>query len=126
MTGDTIIRVKYEGSTYDLDIDSNIPLRIDISNVENQAIGKFFGVGSQQFDLPGTKRNNRFFKHGYNVGATDIPAFYNSIPGYIINNGETVLDGQFQLIEIITDDQGYVTYKCRITDQVITFNDAIG
>ena len=123
---DIIVRVVYEGSTVDLDIDNNIPLRLDISSVENQAIGKFFGVGSQTFDLPGTKENNRFFKHGYTVGATDIPAFYNSITGYIIYNGETVLDGQFQLLEIITDDQGYVTYKCRITDQVVTFNDALG
>lgn len=125
MISETIIRVKYEGIIYDLDIDSNIPLRVDISNVENQRIGSFFGVGSQTFDLPGTKTNNQFFKHAYDVGATEIPAFYNSIPGYIITNGETVLDGQFQLLEIITDQEGYVTYKCRITDQVITFNDVL-
>lgn len=123
---DVIVRVVYEGSTYDLDVESNIPLRVDISAVENQAIGKFFGVGSQTFDLPGTKQNNQFFKHGYKVTAEDVPAFYNTIEGRIILNGETVLDGQFQLIEVVTDEQGYVTYKCRITDQVITFNDVLG
>ncbi len=123
---DVLVRVEYDGSVYDLDIESNIPLRVDISAVENQAIGKFFGVGSQAFDLPGTKENNQFFKHGYKVTAEDIPAFYNTIPGRIILNGETVLDGQFQLIEVVTDEQGYVTYKCRITDQVITFNDVLG
>ena len=123
---DVIVRVVYDGTVYDLDIDSNIPLRIDISAVENQDIGTPFGVGSQQFDLPGTKSNNQFFKHGYNVGANAVPGFYNSIPGYIIYNGETVLDGQFQLLEIVTDDQGFVTYKCRITDQVVTFYDALG
>jgi len=123
---DVIVRVIHDNTTYDLDIDSNIPLRIDISAVENQDIGSFFGVGSQQFDLPGTKENNQFFKHAYNVGTNGVPAFYNSITGYILLNGETVLDGQFQLIEVIADDQGFVTYKCRITDQVITFNDALG
>jgi len=120
-----IVRVVYEGSTYDLDLDSNIPLRIDISNVENQAIGQFFGVGSQTFNIPGTKQNNQFFKHAYNVGTNDVPAFYNSIPGYVIYNGETVLDGQFQLIQVITDTNGFVTYQCRVTDQVITFSDEL-
>lgn len=122
---DLIIRVVYEGETYDLDIDSQIPLRLDISAVQNERIGSFFGIGSQQFDLPGTKANNKFFKHGYIVGATDIPAFYNSIQGYIIANGETLLDGQFQLLEIITDDEGYVTYKCQMTDETVRFNDAL-
>ena len=98
-----LVRVVYEGSTYDLEIDRDIPLRLDISSVENTAIGKFFGVGSQTFDLPGTKQNNQFFKHAYNVGATDIPAFYNTVTGYVILNGETILEGQFQLLEVITD-----------------------
>ena len=120
-----LVRVVYEGSTYDLEIDRDIPLRLDISSVENTAIGKFFGVGSQTFDLPGTKQNNQFFKHAYNVGATDIPAFYNTITGYVILNGETILEGQFQLLEVITDTQGYVTYKCRVTDEVVSFNDAL-
>lgn len=122
---DLIIRVVYEGETYDLDIDSQIPLRLDISAVQNERIGSFFGIGSQQFDLPGTKNNNKFFKHGYMVGANAIPAFYNSIQGYIIANGETLLDGQFQLLEIITDDEGFVTYKCQMTDESVRFNDAI-
>ena len=123
---DVIVRVIYEGSTYDLEIDKDIPLRLNVSSVENGAIGKFFGVGSQSFNLPGTKQNNLFFKHAYNVGATDIPAFYNTITGYIILNGETVLEGQFQLLEIITDTQGFVTYRTRITDDVVSFNDALG
>ena len=122
---DLIIRVVNEGLTYDLDIDNNIPLRLDVSAVENQRIGSFFGVGSQKFVLPGTKNNNKFFKHGYTIGATDIPGFYNTVPGYIIHNGETLLDGQFQLLEIITDNNGFVSYSCRITDSVVKFNDAI-
>lgn len=122
---DIIVRVVWEGKTYDLDIDSNIPLRLDISAVENGDIGKFFGVGSQKFNLPGTKNNNRFFKHSYEVGTEDIPAFYNSIKGYIIYNGETLVDGQFQLLETITDNNGYVSYSCQITDTVVQFKDNI-
>jgi len=120
-----IIRVVYEGSTYDLDIEKEIPLRLDVSSVENTRIGQYFGVGSQSFVLPGTKENNTFFKHGYTGTTEDIPAFYNSIDGYIIYNGETLLEGQFQLLEIIADEEGYVSYKCQITDTVVQFNDAL-
>jgi len=122
---DIIIRVVYEGVTYDLDIDSNIPLRLDVSAIENQSVGSFYGVGSQTFELPGTKTNNRFFKNGYEVGAEDIPAFYNTIDGYVIYNGETLLQGQIQLLEIITNEGGYVSYKVQLTDSVVQFKDAL-
>jgi hypothetical protein len=122
---DVIVRVVYQGVTYDLDIDGSIPLRLDVSAVENGDIGNFFGVGSQAFDLAGTKINNKFFKHGYEIGSEDIPAFYNSINGYIIYNGETLLEGQFQLLEILTDESGFITYRCQITDSVVQFKDAL-
>ena len=85
-----IIRVDWEGITYDLDIQEDIPLRLDISAIENTEIGEFFGVGSQTFNLPGTKNNNKFFKHAYNVGGEDIPAFYNTIDGRILSRGENL------------------------------------
>ena len=120
-----VIRVIYEGTTYDLDIQEDIPLRLDISAIENSEIGEFFGVGSQTFDLPGTKNNNRFFKHAYNIGGEDIPAFYNTIDGKIISKGETLLKGQFQLLETIKDEDGFVVYKCQVTDETVQFKDNI-
>lgn len=120
-----VIRVIYAGTTYDLDIQEDIPLRLDISAIENTEIGEFFGVGSQTFDLPGTKNNNKFFKHAYNIGGEDIPAFYNTIDGKIISKGETLLKGQFQLLNIVKDEVGYVVYKCQIADETIQFKDAI-
>ena len=42
---DVILRVVYDGVTYDLDIDQKIPLRVDISKVDNARIGALYGVG---------------------------------------------------------------------------------
>ena len=120
-----VIRVIYESVTYDLDIQEDIPLRLDVSAIENSDIGEFFGVGSQTFDLPGTKNNNRFFKHAYNIGGEDIPAFYNTIDGIVISKGETILKGQFQLLETIKDEAGYVVYKCQVSDETVQFKDNI-
>lgn len=119
----TIIRVIYEGVTYDLDIDGNIPLRLNVSALEVANVGEIFGVGSQTFTLPGNKTNNRFFNHAYDIGVNDVPGFYNSITGYIIYNGETVLRGQFYLLDVTRDEEGYVSYDCQITDDVVQLKD---
>ena len=70
---DLVLRVTYENVVTDLDIDSNIPLRLDISAFDNSRIGVLFGVGSQTFDLPGTKKNNIFFKNAAGELHTPTP-----------------------------------------------------
>ena len=123
---DTIIRVFYEGSTYDLQLSEDIALRLDVSAVEAGEIGSFFGVGSQEFYMPGTKDNNKFFAHAYKVGSDDIPGIYNTVQAYVIKKGETILEGQLQLIEIVTDDTSeYTSYKCSIVDSVVAFKDQL-
>ena len=59
MVSDLILRVIYNGVTTDLDVDIDVPLRLDISAVQNTDIGKVYGIGSQTFYLPGTNKNNR-------------------------------------------------------------------
>jgi hypothetical protein len=125
MINDLILRVTYDGVITDLDVDGDVPLRLDMSAVESQAFGKVFGVGSQTFDLPGTSNNNKFFNHAYSVSATDIPGFYNTIPCDVILNGETLLLGRLQLIEVITSDEGYIDYKVQVTDTVLQFQEAL-
>ena len=120
---ETILRVIYDDQTYDLELKEDIPLRLDVSAVEVGSIGDFFGVGSQSFTLPGTEKNNRFFKHAYNIGADDVPAFYNTITAYIIYDGETLLRGQFLLTEVITDEGSNITYNCQLTDDVVRLKD---
>lgn len=118
---DVILRVVHNNVTSDLDIDNNIPLRVDISSLENDKIGKVFGVGSQTFDLPGTKKNNIFFKNANDVGAIDTPGFFNFIEAYVLLDGDTVLQGQLFLQEVITSDDGYLQYKVQIVDQSVDF-----
>ena len=65
MISDLIIRVRYEGTIYDLDVLNEVPLRVDMSAVEVGELGRIFGIGSQGFTLPGTKKNNKFFKNNF-------------------------------------------------------------
>ena len=118
---DLILRVVYDGATYDLDVNPNIPLRLDISVAENTQLGKVFGVGSQTFDLPGTKKNNKFFEHAYEVGAIDVPGLYSYVTAYVLLDGDLILQGKLQLTEVLTDEFGYVAYKCNLIDDAISF-----
>ena len=118
---DLVLRVTYENVVTDLDIDSNIPLRLDISAFDNSRIGVLFGVGSQTFDLPGTKKNNVFFKNAFDIGATDTPALYDFVDANVLLDGDEVLVGNMQLLEIITSTDGYVTYKVTVVDQAVQF-----
>ncbi len=109
----------------DLQIDSSIPLRLDISAVQNTEIGKLYGIGSQTFILSGTKTNNQFFKHAYKIGADGVPAMYNDVEAHLLLDGEEILTGRFHLLEILTDENDAVSYKVQIEDASINFVTAL-
>ncbi len=122
---DLILRVEYSGSTYDLPVDNDVALRIDMSTVESQQLGKFFGIGSQTFSLPGTKLVNRFFNHAYDVAQDEVPAMYNTLPCSVILNGETLLIGSLQLLSVVASDDGFVTYNVQVVDKVLQFEESL-
>ena len=122
---DVIIRATYQGVVYDLDVNIDTPIRLNISAIENSEIGSTFGVSSQNFELPGTNLNNQFFKHAYMVGADNVPALYQSVSAKVIYNGQSLMAGDMQLSEIIADEYGYVSYKVTVNDQTVGFKEAL-
>ena len=46
---DLVLRVTNNNVVTDLDVNAEIPLRLDISTFDNSRIGVLFGVGSQTF-----------------------------------------------------------------------------
>ena len=125
MINDLILRVTYNGVITDLDVDGAVPLRLDISQVDNQEIGEVFGVSSQNFNLPGTSNNNKFFNHGYLESAIDVPGLYDTIDCSVLRNGETLLQGNLQLNEVVTSDSGFITYDVTVSNKVVEFNEAL-
>ena len=118
---DLVLRVTNNNVVTDLDVNAEIPLRLDISTFDNSRIGVLFGVGSQTFQLPGTKKNNAFFNNAYDIGAIDIPALYDFVSAAVLLDGDEILTGNMQLLEVVSSDDGYVTYKVTVVDQAIQF-----
>ena len=125
IVSDIILRVEYEGATYDLNVDKQVPLRIDMSSVEVGRVGEFFGIGSQTFALAGTKENNRFFNHAYDVAQDDVPAMYNTLPCSVLLNGETMIIGSVTLLSVVASDDGWVTYNVQVGDKVLQFEEGL-
>ena len=100
-------------------------MRLDISTVDNQEIGTVFGITSQNFNLPGTNTNNKFFNHAYLESAVDIPGLYNTLQCDVLRNGETLLQGTLQLNEVVTSEDGFITYDVTVSNRVVEFNEAL-
>ena len=116
-----ILRVKYDGVTYDLDAPSDISFRVDLSAVENGSIGDVFGVASQQFDLPSSTTNDLFFKAAYNINAAVVVGFKNSVECQVLQGGNAVYKGNLILDEVVSDGERDNVYKVTIVNEVIDF-----
>src|SRR5210317_988040 len=112
-----ILRVKYDGVTYDLDAPSDISFRVDLSAVENTAIGSVFGVASQQFDLPSSTTNDKFFKAAYNINAAVVIGFKNSVECQVLQGGNAVYKGNLILDEVVTDGERDNVYKVTVVNE---------
>jgi len=120
-----ILRVTSGSSNYDLEVESEVPIRVDVSAVEAQTIGEVFSAGTQTFNVPAFPRANDVFRHPYEIGQDNVPGMYNTLPCSVLLDGDTVLEGQLQLKEVIKDDAGYVSYNVEVTDTAIGFKQAI-
>ena len=121
----TIIRCEYNNEIWDLDVLNEQPIRVDVSAIENDAIGEVFGASSQQFTLPGSRKNNRFFKHAYKVGVSGVPGLGESVRASVITNSNTLLEGSLYLEEVVRTEIDGINYNVVIVNDVVSFNESI-
>jgi hypothetical protein len=121
----TIIRCEYDNVIWDLDVLDEQPIRVDVSAIENDAIGEVFGASSQQFTLPGSKKNNRFFKHAYKVGVTGVPGLGESVRASVITDSNVLLQGSLFLEEVVRTQIDGINYNVIIVNDVVSFNESI-
>jgi hypothetical protein len=123
----TLRAINNNGLVVDLDvIESNQPLRLDISAIENASIGELFGISSQTFSLPGTDKNNQFFGNLFDLGANPSVALQNSIDCQLLTDGQEVFKGKLYINDIITDQKGYTTYQVNLVNESVDFKFQLG
>ena len=120
-----VLRVKYDGVTTDLDTPNDIDFRVDLSAVENTSIGSVFGVASQQFDLPSSRTNDKFFKAAYNVNSALDRGFKNSVECQVLQGGNEVYKGNLILDEVVSDGERDNVYKVTVVNETIDFQTEI-
>jgi hypothetical protein len=111
-----------DGFKVDLDVlESNAPIKLDISAIENTQIGQSFGISSQTFSLPGSATNNAFFGNLFDLGATPAVALENSIACQVLTDGAEVFTGKLYITDIVTDQKGYTTYQVNVVNETVDF-----
>ena len=120
-----VLRCTYDGARYDLDTPTDIQFRVDVSAIQNTEIGKVFGLASQQFDLPSSKTNDKFFNLAYNINATQVRGFKNSVDCQILQSGNEIYTGNLVLDEVVTDGRGDNIYKVTVINETLDFQTLI-
>jgi len=108
-----------------LDILQEAELLIDISAIESGEIGELFGLSSQEFMLPGSDNNNKFFANMYDIGATPSIALNHTIYASVLLDGQEVFAGRMYVNDILTDNRGYTMYKAVVVNEFVDFKQRI-
>lgn len=109
------------GVEANLDILNEAELLVDISAIESGDIGEVFGLSSQEFMLPGTDNNNKFFANMYDIGADLSIALNHSIYASVLVDGQEIFAGRMYVNDVLTDDKGYVMYKAVVVNEFVDF-----
>ena len=113
----------------DLDLYGDEPINLQLSFSEIQDITTRNSGFTKGFDLPGSKKNNGFFNHYYNVDSIGITYDVNKkYPCDIIYDGYEVLQGNLRLNSVMvkgTEKIYTVTFYNQVGDLAANINDQL-
>jgi len=110
---------------FDLDLSDSPEFLLDISAIESQDIGKVYGISSQEFALPGTPTNNKFFNNLFDLGTVPAVGLTYTVPCQVLVDGAAVYTGKLYVDNIITDQYYDVIYNCVVVNEIIDFRTRI-
>jgi len=86
---------------YSLDLQNEIPISINLSIADIREPEKRNGSYSKTIKLKGTKTNNKFFEHTYQVNVSTNSWNANiKTPAYVLQQGSVVFEGYLRLLQI--------------------------
>ena len=118
--------VIYARETFELDTygDENIAITYNIDDITN--VESKFGNYSKTFDLPATKKNNKFFQQLYDL-QSDVSQF-STLKGHkcqLFSNDISIFEGLLYLNEIVKVETE-IKYRVNLVGETIRFIDALG
>jgi hypothetical protein len=110
---------------FDLELTNTPQFLLDISAIQSDDIGKVYGISSQEFALPGTDINNRFFNNLFDLGTTPAIGLTHTVPCQVLVDGEAVYTGKLYINNIVTDQYNDVIYNCAVVNETVDFRTQI-
>lgn len=103
--------------------DESVSITDTIQNVKDPA--KIFAPFSQQFSVPASKHNNKFFKHYYDVDVNNsFDARYQG-DGLIQLNGVNYKSGKMRLTSVDLKNNVAYSYKLVFTGETVEFKELL-
>ena len=107
-----MVRLESEGTVLDLFDNEPINLNINVQNIRD--IGKVYAPISKEFTLPATDRNNRFFKHYYNVNVSGGFNANARTPAQLYADSEQIISGYIELLSCTIENENPKQYSILI------------
>ena len=104
-----------EKDTLDLYDNEVIPITYTISDIRD--ISTKNSSYSKDFDLPATKKNNKYFNHIYEINADSTFNPYRKARAILKQQGTTIFEGSLQLMKITKKGHGEIIYTVSLFNE---------
>jgi hypothetical protein len=104
-----------EKDTLDLYDNEVIPMTYTISDIRD--ISTKNSSYSKDFDLPATKKNNKYFNHIYEINADSTFNPYRKARAILKQQGTTIFEGSLQLMKITKKGDGEIIYTVSLFNE---------
>lgn len=114
------------GAVGQINLYGDEPIQLNISVGDIRDISKKNSTFSQTFTIPADANNNILLNHIFNIGADSTFDPSKKTQCYILNDGISVFNGQFQLTKINVKNRNVVGYECVVYGETIDLVKALG
>ena len=119
------LRATYEGQVYDIDLYDEAPIKLNLS-VEDITNADATSTFSRTFRVPANRRNNRFFKHAFEINGIDYDVTIKK-PADVLVDGALFKTGHIRLQKIYTNGAtGQIDYEILFLGETRDFASVLG
>lgn len=114
------------GAVGQINLYGDEPIQLNISVGDIRDISKKNSTFSQTFTIPADANNNILLNHIFNIGADSSFDPSKKTQCFILNDGISVFNGQFQLTKINVKNRNVISYECVVYGETIDLAKALG
>ena len=114
------------GAVGQINLYGDEPIQLNISVGDIRDISKKNSTFSQTFTIPADANNNILLNHIFNIGSDSSFDASKKTQCFMLNDGISVFNGQFQLTKINVKNRNIISYECVVYGETIDLVKTLG